>query len=151
MRCFLVSSFLADVTQQIHSLRASGVISAQTIFAMASDAIALLKSAGRRCTGPGDFVCFAITLSEPPRTFLPWEILYNCAAVLEQFEGVNRIATKLRPADLLILRAAPPSIPRRGDCDRGVLCRCLVLPAVRYPPSLMDGSNLCPKTVLSTS
>ncbi len=37
MRRFLVSSFFADVTQQIHSLRASGVISAHTSFAVASD------------------------------------------------------------------------------------------------------------------
>ena len=46
MRRFLVSSFLADVTQQIHSLRASGVISAQRPFAAASDSMALRKSDG---------------------------------------------------------------------------------------------------------
>ena len=46
MRRFLVSSFLADVTQQIHSFRASGVIAAQRPFAAASDSMALRKSDG---------------------------------------------------------------------------------------------------------
>jgi hypothetical protein len=53
MRRRLVSSSLADVTQQIHSLRASGVMSAHTPAATGSDAIALRKSAGNLCTGPG--------------------------------------------------------------------------------------------------
>jgi hypothetical protein len=46
MRRFLVSSFLAEVTQQIHSFRASGVIAAQRSFAEASDVMAFRKSAG---------------------------------------------------------------------------------------------------------
>ena len=46
MRRFLVSSFLAEVTQQIHSFRASGVIAAQRPFAAASHSMALRKSAG---------------------------------------------------------------------------------------------------------
>jgi hypothetical protein len=46
MRRFLVSSFFADVTQQIHSFRASGVMLSQRIFAAASDSMALRKSAG---------------------------------------------------------------------------------------------------------
>jgi hypothetical protein len=46
MRRFRVSSFLADVTQQIHSFRANGVIVTQRHFAAASDSIALRKSAG---------------------------------------------------------------------------------------------------------
>jgi hypothetical protein len=50
MRRRLVSSIFADVTQQIHSLRASGVISAQTSFTIGSDAIAFPKSAGNLCT-----------------------------------------------------------------------------------------------------
>ena len=41
MRRFRVSAFLAEVTQQIHSLRASGVISAHTPFTMGSAPIAL--------------------------------------------------------------------------------------------------------------
>ncbi len=46
MRRFLVSSFLAELTQQIHSFRASGVISAQRLLAAASDRMALRRSAG---------------------------------------------------------------------------------------------------------
>jgi hypothetical protein len=49
MRWRLVSSFLADVTQQIHSLRASGVISAHTSVTIGSDPIASRKSAGILC------------------------------------------------------------------------------------------------------
>ena len=52
IRWVLVSSFLAEVTQQIHSLRASGVISVQTLFTIESESMAFLKSAGRVCTGP---------------------------------------------------------------------------------------------------
>ena len=52
MRRFLVSSFLADVTQQIHSLRASGVISAQRLLAATSDSMALRKSDGSLWIAP---------------------------------------------------------------------------------------------------
>jgi hypothetical protein len=37
MRRFRVSSFFAEVTQQIHSLRANGVMSSHTPFAIESD------------------------------------------------------------------------------------------------------------------
>lgn len=46
MRRLRVASFLADVTQHIHSLRAIGVRLAQTPVTIGSDAIALRKSAG---------------------------------------------------------------------------------------------------------
>lgn len=46
MRRFRVSSFLADVTQQIHSFRASGVMSVQRLFTASWDSIAFRKSAG---------------------------------------------------------------------------------------------------------
>lgn len=62
IRRFLVSSFLAEVIQQIHSLRASDEISAHTIFAAVSDAIASPKSSGMRCTAPGAF--FVLALNE---------------------------------------------------------------------------------------
>jgi len=52
MRRFLVVSCLAEVTQQIHSFRASGVISDQRLFVVASDAMAFWKSAGSLCTVP---------------------------------------------------------------------------------------------------
>jgi hypothetical protein len=45
--CFsLVASCFTVITQQIHSLRASGVISAHSFFTLGSELIALLKSAG---------------------------------------------------------------------------------------------------------
>ena len=46
MRRFRVSSFFADVIQQIHSFRASGVIAAQRLFTAASDSMAFRKSDG---------------------------------------------------------------------------------------------------------
>jgi hypothetical protein len=52
MRRFLVSSFLADVTQQIHSFRASGVICAQRLFTATSDSMALRKSDGSLWIAP---------------------------------------------------------------------------------------------------
>jgi hypothetical protein len=52
IRRFLVSSFLADVTQQIHSFRASGVISVQRLFAAASDSMALRRSDGSLWSAP---------------------------------------------------------------------------------------------------
>ena len=50
MRRVLVSSFLADVTQQIHSFRASGVKLAQRSLTAASDLMASRKSAGNLWT-----------------------------------------------------------------------------------------------------
>jgi len=52
MRRFRVSSFFADVTQQIHSFRASGVIAVQRLFAAASDSMALRKSDGSLWIAP---------------------------------------------------------------------------------------------------
>jgi hypothetical protein len=52
MRCFLVASCLHEVTQQIHSFRASGVISTQRLLAVELDSIALRKSAGSLWTVP---------------------------------------------------------------------------------------------------
>lgn len=60
MRRFRVSSFLADVTQHIHSLRASGVMPAHISVTIASDSIALRKSAGILCTVPEAIGCRAM-------------------------------------------------------------------------------------------
>ena len=49
MRRLRVPSFFAEVTQQIHSFRASGVIEAQRLFAAASDSMAFPKSDGSLC------------------------------------------------------------------------------------------------------
>lgn len=56
----LVSGFLTEMTQQIHSLRASGVISSHFARAIASDVSAFRKSAGTLCTAPGEMVLFGI-------------------------------------------------------------------------------------------
>lgn len=60
MRRFLVSAFLAEMTQQIHSFRASGVMAAQRFFAAASEAMALRKSAGSLWTRPPAFFLVVI-------------------------------------------------------------------------------------------
>lgn len=52
--CLLVSGFLTERTQQIHSLRASGVISSHFIRAAASETRALRKSAGTLWTTPAE-------------------------------------------------------------------------------------------------
>jgi hypothetical protein len=62
--CRLVSSFLTEMVQQIHSLRASGVISSQAANAFASDASAVRRSVGRLCTTPSELGTVGI---EPSR------------------------------------------------------------------------------------
>jgi len=54
MCCRLVSDFLTDITQQIHSLRASGVISSHFARAAGSEMRTFRKSAGTLCTAPGE-------------------------------------------------------------------------------------------------
>jgi hypothetical protein len=54
MCCLLVSGFFTEMTQQIHSLRASGVISSHFARAIASERRTFRKSAGTRCTAPGE-------------------------------------------------------------------------------------------------
>ena len=56
MRRFRVSSFFADVTQQIHSFRASGVIAVQRLFAATSDSMAFRKSGGSLWMAPSAIV-----------------------------------------------------------------------------------------------
>jgi hypothetical protein len=57
--CFLVSDFLTDTTQQIHSFRASGVMSSQALKVFSDDKIAFFKSSGILCTAPEE-ICFFI-------------------------------------------------------------------------------------------
>ena len=54
MCCLLVSGFLTEITQQIHSLRASGVMSSHCARATGSEMSTFRKSAGTRCTAPGE-------------------------------------------------------------------------------------------------
>ena len=56
MRRSRVSFFFAEVAQQIHSLRASGVISFHRSLTVRSDSIALRRSEGRLCTELCDFI-----------------------------------------------------------------------------------------------
>jgi hypothetical protein len=52
--CLLVSSFFTEITQQIHSLRASGVISSHFVRAVGSETRACRKSAGTLWTTPAE-------------------------------------------------------------------------------------------------
>ena len=54
MCCLLVSGFFTEITQQIHSLRASGVISPHFARAAESEIRTFRKSAGTRCTAPAE-------------------------------------------------------------------------------------------------
>ena len=54
MCCLLVSAFFTEITQQIHSLRASGVISSHFARAAESEMRTFRKSAGTLCTAPGE-------------------------------------------------------------------------------------------------
>ena len=54
MCCLLVSGFLTEITQQIHSLRASGVIPSHFARATGSEMRTFRKSAGTLCTAPGE-------------------------------------------------------------------------------------------------
>ena len=63
---FLVSSFLADVTQHIHSLRAGGVMLAHTFVTIGSDSIAFRKAIGILWTVPEAIACRAMVSSSVP-------------------------------------------------------------------------------------
>ena len=62
MRIPLVSAFLPDVTQQIHSLRASGVISSHTVRAADVEIMAFRKSSGILCATPPAILFLVIRL-----------------------------------------------------------------------------------------
>src|SRR4051812_8364435 len=55
---FLVSGVLTEVVQQIHSLRASGVMSSHAASAFRSAARAFCKSVGTSCATPPEIVLF---------------------------------------------------------------------------------------------
>ena len=58
----LVSGCLTEMVQQIHSLRASGVISSHAARAAGSDIRAFRKSAGTRCATPDEILFLVIRL-----------------------------------------------------------------------------------------
>ena len=60
MCCLLVSGFLTEITQQIHSLRASGVMSSHFASAAGSEMRTLRRSVGTLCTAPGEMAFLVI-------------------------------------------------------------------------------------------
>ncbi len=58
--CILVSGFFTEMVQQIHSLRASGVMSSHAASARGEARSAFLKSAGNVCTVPPESAFFAM-------------------------------------------------------------------------------------------
>jgi hypothetical protein len=68
MCCLLVSGFLTEIIQHIHSLRASGVISSHTARAAESEARAFRKSSGMLCTTPADIPFLIIDLNSTDGT-----------------------------------------------------------------------------------
>ncbi len=62
--CSRVSSFLADVTQQIHSLRASGVMSCHASFIAREEESAFSRSFGRVCMVPVESFFITIVCNE---------------------------------------------------------------------------------------
>jgi hypothetical protein len=60
MCCLRVSGFFTETTQQIHSLRASGVISSHFARAAGSEIRTFRKSAGTLCTAPVEIAFLAI-------------------------------------------------------------------------------------------
>ena len=82
MCCLRVSGFLTEITQQIHSLRASGVISSHFARAAGSEMRTFRKSAGTPCTAPEEITFFSINF-----------ILHRHAigsGLLWKFEGCRR-------------------------------------------------------------
>src|SRR3989344_4479081 len=67
MRMPRVSAFLPEVTQQIHSLRAKGVISSHSARTAGVEVIAIRKSSGSLCTVPVASVVFLILFILPIR------------------------------------------------------------------------------------
>ena len=74
----LVSAFLTEIVQQIHSLRASGVISSHAANATGSPLRTFRKSAGSLCTVPLEILFWSIKLL--------YQILKNYFAEKEGFE-----------------------------------------------------------------
>src|SRR4051812_8790910 len=62
MRMPRVSAFLPEMTQHIHSLRASGVVSFHTARALGFEASAARQSAGRVCTSVVETTLVAMQL-----------------------------------------------------------------------------------------
>jgi hypothetical protein len=86
MCCFLVSGFFTQITQQIHSFRASGVMSSHLSRAAESAMRAFRKSAGTLCIGPAEIVFLLIDF-----------ILYFTHSVRELWIAVKYAAPVANP------------------------------------------------------
>jgi hypothetical protein len=62
MCCLLVPGFLTEITQQIHSLRASGVISSHFARATGSETRTFRKSGGTLCAAPREIAFLVMDL-----------------------------------------------------------------------------------------
>ncbi len=71
IRLSLVSGFLASSTQQIHSLRASGVRPSHSSSTAPSATRAFLKSGGSSCTTPADIFFSDMAYADSPPEFSP--------------------------------------------------------------------------------
>src|SRR5258708_3660179 len=60
MCCLLVSGLLKEITQEIHSFRASGVMSSHFARAAGSERSIFRKSAGTVCTAPGEMAFLVV-------------------------------------------------------------------------------------------
>jgi len=80
-----VSGFLTEVTQQIHSLRASGVMSSHFARAAGSEMRTFRKSAGTLCTAPAEIAFLVI--------FLVTDLILHVTRFANQR---NRLPTRLR-------------------------------------------------------
>src|SRR5438552_6007229 len=72
MCCLLVSGLLTEMTQQIHSLRASGVISRHFARATGSEMRTFRKSAGTACTAPRETALLVMDFSLYPTGQCVW-------------------------------------------------------------------------------
>ncbi len=84
MCCLLVSGLLTEMTQQIHSLRASGVISSHFARAAGSEMRTFRKSAGTACTAPRETALLVMDFSLYP----PGVVLVCVVGYSERTSGV---------------------------------------------------------------
>jgi hypothetical protein len=123
MCCLLVSGFLTEITQQIHSLRASGVISSHFARATGSEIRTFRKSAGTLCTAPGesaflvmDFILhrYAISLGSPrmPSKLGRREkpILNKCRSARFQMDGDRVYQAQPRPVSWRLIHGLAASL-----------------------------------------
>src|SRR5437762_5668647 len=85
MWCLRVSGLLTEMTQQIHSLRASGVISSHLARAAGSEMRTFRKSAGIACTAPRETALSVMDFS----LYLTGVVLVRVVASLPQSDNVR--------------------------------------------------------------